>query len=92
MKVRFDHSYFDFNQASLVNKPFAELDRIVHFMIENLTIEIELGGHTYDRDSGIYNKELSQYRSDGVMFFLIYREAQGFRMIPIGYRESQLKL
>ena len=89
MKVRIDHIYFDFNKANLRDESFAELGRVVHFMIENPTIEIELSGDTDDRGSELYNEELSQDRSDAVMMFLIDREVQASRMISIGYVESQ---
>jgi len=88
-KVRIDHIYFDFNKAILRSASFTELDRVVHFMTENLSSEIELSGHTDNRGSDEYNQKLSQNRSDAVMAYLIKNNVSASRMTSVGYGESQ---
>ena len=85
VKVRIDHIYFDFNKATLRQESFTELDRVVDFMAENPTIEIELSGHTDNRGSDEYNKKLSQNRSDAVMGYLITNKINASRITSVGY-------
>lgn len=87
--VRLNHIFFDFDKATLRPESFPELDRVVEFMKQNPTIQIEIGGHTDSMGSDGYNQELSQGRAESVRTYLVDQGIDATRIVAMGYGESQ---
>src|SRR5690606_4445092 len=64
--VRLKNIYFDFDKTTLKRESFAEIDKVVDFLRQNPTVEIEISGHTDNKGSDEYNATLSQGRSEAV--------------------------
>ncbi|HEX8038669.1 MAG TPA: OmpA family protein, partial [Chryseosolibacter sp.] len=69
--VRLKNIYFDFDKTTLKNESFVELNKVVEFLKQNGTVEIEISGHTDNKGSDDYNQTLSQGRSEAVVNYII---------------------
>lgn len=87
--VRLKNIYFDFDKTSLKNESFVELDKVVDFLKQNSTVEIEISGHTDNKGSDNYNLTLSQGRSEAVVNYIISQGIDSFRLTAHGYGESK---
>ena len=70
-----------------VSKP--ELDKLVELMEEDITLEVEVSGHTDSVGSDAYNLRLSQKRADAVKKYLVDKGVKPERIRAVGYGESQ---
>ena len=89
LTVRLKNIYFDFDKTSLKNESFAELDKVVGFLKQNSSVEIEISGHTDNKGSDDYNQTLSQGRSEAVVNYIISQGIDSFRLTAHGYGESK---
>ena len=87
--VRLKNIYFDFNKTTLQEESYTELNKVVDFLKQNPSVEIEIAGHTDDKGSGLYNETLSQGRSQTVVDYIISQGIEGFRLSAHGYGESK---
>lgn len=87
--VRLKNIYFDFDKTTLKNESFPELDKVVEFLKQNGSVEIEISGHTDNKGSDDYNETLSQGRSEAVVNYLISQGVDSFRLSAHGYGEAK---
>lgn len=87
--VRLQNIYFDFDRTTLKDESFPELNKVVEFLKENETVEIEISGHTDNRGSDEYNVNLSQGRSQAVVDYIIGQGIDEFRLVARGYGETK---
>lgn len=87
--VRLKNIYFDFDKTSLKNQSFQELNKVVEFLKENPSLEIEISGHTDNKGSDEYNQTLSQGRSESVVSYIISQGIDSYRLTAHGYGESK---
>jgi OmpA-OmpF porin, OOP family len=87
--VRLKNIYFDFDKTTLKKESFTELNKVVDFLKQNSTVEIEISGHTDNKGSDEYNENLSQGRSQSVVDYLISQGIDSFRLSAKGYGESK---
>ena len=87
--VRLKNIYFDFDKTTLKNESFPELDKVVDFLKQNASVEIEISGHTDNKGSDDYNETLSQGRSEAVVNYVISQGIDSFRLTAHGYGESK---
>lgn len=78
------------NIPGFFNWRATELDKIVAYMNENPTIEIELGSHTDCRGSKASNEKLSASRAKASADYVKSRITNPKRIYGKGYGESQL--
>lgn len=76
-----------FDQGSAVLKPesLSELDKIVRFMQENPTSEIELSGHTSSEGDIALNKSLSYRRVSACKNYIVGKGIDTGRIIAVGF-------
>lgn len=89
LTVRLKNIYFDFNRTTLKPESFTELNKVVDFLNQNPTVEIEIGGHTDFVGTDEYNQKLSQGRTQSVVDYLVTQGIARGRLTPRGYGESQ---
>ena len=89
LTVRLKNIYFDFDKTSLKNESFTELNKVVDFLKQNASVEIEISGHTDNKGSDDYNLNLSQGRSESVVNYVISQGIDSFRLSAHGYGESK---
>jgi OOP family OmpA-OmpF porin len=89
LTVRLQNIYFDFDKTTLKNESFTELNKVVDFLKQNETVEIEISGHTDNKGSDEYNLNLSQGRSQAVVDYIIGQGIQDYRLSAHGYGEGK---
>jgi outer membrane protein OmpA-like peptidoglycan-associated protein len=87
--VRLKNIYFDFNKATLKPESFVELQKVVAFLNENPTVEIEIEGHTDSVGPDDRNQKLSQDRSQSVVDYMVSKGISGGRLKAKGFGESK---
>lgn len=87
--VRLKNIYFDFDKTTLKKESFVELNKVVTFLKDNASVEIEIAGHTDAKGSDEYNETLSQGRSQSVVDYLISQGIDSGRLTAHGYGESK---
>ena len=65
-----------------------ELDKVVDFLNNNSSVEIEIAGHTDSKGSDDYNLNLSQGRAQAVVDYLIGQGIDEYRLVAKGYGET----
>ncbi len=86
--VRLENIFFDFDKTTLKQESFIELDKVVDFMTENASLEIEIAGHTDSKGGDDYNLNLSQGRAQAVVDYIISKGIDEYRLIAKGYGET----
>lgn len=86
--VRLENIFFDFDKTTLKSESFVELDKVVAFLNDNPSVEIEIAGHTDSKGSDEYNLNLSQGRAQAVVNYLIEQGISEFRLVARGYGET----
>lgn len=76
---------FEFNKADFMPDAVFELNKLVRFLRENKTIEIEINGYTDNIGSTAYNIDLSIARAKAIEQFLIKNGIAGSRLQSYGY-------
>ena len=87
--VRLKNIYFDFDKTTLKNESFPELNKVVDFLKQNPSVEIEISGHTDNKGSDDYNQTLSQGRSEAVVNYISSQGIDSFRLTAHGYGEAK---
>ena len=86
-RIPLDYVYFEFDKDILREESTPQLQRILDFMVENPTVEIELDGHTCSLGSEDYNQRLSEKRAQAVRKFLVKQGVAGNRISSVGRGE-----
>jgi OmpA-OmpF porin, OOP family len=87
--VRLKNIYFAFDKTELKKESFVELNKVVDFLKQNSSVEIEISGHTDSKGSDDYNLNLSQGRSQSVVNYLVSQGIDSSRLTAHGYGESK---
>ncbi len=89
LTVRLKNIYFDFDRTTLKSESFVELNKVVDFLKQNETVEIEISGHTDSKGADVYNETLSQGRSQSVVDYLASQGIENARLTARGYGEAK---
>lgn len=81
--------FFDFDKYDLKEKSKPELQKIIRFLQENPTVHIEIGGHTDNAGSAVYNQQLSEKRAQAVYRYLVNAGIDMRRLSAKGYGASR---
>jgi outer membrane protein OmpA-like peptidoglycan-associated protein len=85
--ITLNNIFFDFDQATLREESFLELNRILPFFRKYPNLIIELGGHTDSFGSDAYNQKLSQDRARAVRSYILSQGIPNARVEAVGYGE-----
>ncbi len=88
-KVVLNHIYFDAGAWSIRDESIPELNRLLRFLVENLYLQIEIGGHTDSTGNAEEKDELSLRRAESVRDWMLREDIYGYRMSVKGYGMSQ---
>ena len=81
--------FFYLSKSTLRKESYVELDKLVSFLNENSTINIEIGGHTYSRGDAKSNKILSNDRAKSVYDYVIQKGIAKERLSFMGYGSTK---
>ncbi len=77
--------FFDFDSYSLREESFVELNALLELLQLNKSLRIEISGHTDNRGSNSYNKNLSAKRAKAVKEYLTSKGIDANRLQSKGY-------
>ena len=77
--------HFEFNKDKIRPESFPVLDAVVEVMQKNPEIKLEVQGHTDNKGSSKYNKDLSNRRAHSVMKYLVSHGVEMSRLTSHGY-------
>jgi flagellar motor protein MotB len=77
--------FFETDSYTLKKESRLELDKVVHLLMANPQIKIEIGGHTDNTGSTEYNQKLSENRARAVAEYLISSSVKADRITSKGY-------
>jgi len=77
--------HFEYNKDKIRPESFPILDAVVDVLNKNPDIKIEVQGHTDNRGSAKYNKDLSNRRSASVRKYLVSHGIPAERLTSLGY-------
>ena len=77
--------FFDFDKSTLKPESIMELEKVYDLMVANPEMKVELSGHTDNKGSAAYNKNLSMQRAQVVMNYLAKKGIKKSRMKAMGY-------
>ena len=80
--------FFDVDKYDLKEKSITELEKIVQFLVENPSIQVEISGHTDNTGNPSYNQQLSEKRARSVNNYLISKGISQERLTWQGYGSS----
>jgi outer membrane protein OmpA-like peptidoglycan-associated protein len=80
--------YYDFDKYNIRPDAALELNKLVVILLQNPSIEIELGSHTDSRGSDEYNQVLSQHRAESAVNYIVTQGIDPKRITAKGYGES----
>lgn len=81
--------YFAFNDSTLLDSSFTELNQLVTYMEQHPGLKIEVGGHTDDTGTDAYNQTLSEARARAVVNYLQQKGIATNRLTYKGYGRTQ---
>jgi outer membrane protein OmpA-like peptidoglycan-associated protein/tetratricopeptide (TPR) repeat protein len=84
-KAILNNIFFDVDKYALKEKSTSELQKIVRFLNSNPTIRVEIGGHTDNSGSDVYNRQLSEKRAMSVYDYLTAAGIDKKRLLLKGY-------
>jgi len=87
--IRLNNIFFETGKSILQPASFAELDRVVEFLIANPDIKIEIAGHTDNVGKVNYNLVLSNSRAKAVADYITTHGVSPDRITSRGYGMSK---
>ena len=89
--IRLENIYYDLDRSEIRPDAARELDKLVQILIDNPTINIELGSHTDSRADDEYNMKLSRRRAQAAVEYLVtVGGIDESRIVAHGYGETRL--
>lgn len=83
--TEFKNVVFASGKTNLLPESRLELDRVVSFLKQSPTVDIELDGHTDDVGSTAFNQRLSEARAKSVLHYLQQKGISASRMQARGF-------
>ena len=87
-KINLDNIYYEFDEFSLKKESLIEIKKFAKYLIINSNLKIEIGGHTDNIGSELYNHELSTKRAESVYNVLINFGVSSYQLTYKGYGYS----
>ncbi len=81
--------YFDFDKASFKQESYVELNKLETLMKQNMSLKVEIAGHTDSFGPDSYNKKLSLMRATAVRNFLMSKGIDVNRVVAAGYGDKR---
>ncbi|MFP4092202.1 MAG: OmpA family protein [Cyclobacteriaceae bacterium] len=89
-RIKFSNMKFDNGKAELKTEMFADLDKIIDFLLDNPDFKLVIEGHTDSDGNPELNLDLSQRRADAIKEYLVdFGSIASERVEAIGYGSSK---
>lgn len=80
--------FFEVGSFTLSAASYQELDKLVKYLIENISFDVEILAHTDDTGGESFNLQLSNLRANSVLEYLQDHSINNERLIARGYGET----
>lgn len=87
--ITLNNIFFDFDQATLKQESYPELNRIISLMNERTQMQIEIAGHADATGPEAYNLKLSQRRASAVATYLTSKGIVQSRIAVVFHGEKK---
>jgi len=89
-RLKFENMKFDNGKAELKTSMFADLDKMIDFLLDNPDFKLKIEGHTDSDGDPKFNLDLSQRRADAIKAYLVeFGKLDKERIEAIGYGSSK---
>jgi len=88
--IQLKNILYDLDKYFIREDAKPELNKLVRFMLDNPSVNVELGSHTDSRASNEYNQTLSQNRANAAVDYIVSKGIERSRIIAKGYGETIL--
>lgn len=88
--IKLANIYYAVGSAVIGNEASNDLEKLVRFLKDNPSVQIEIASHTDSKGSAANNSKLSQRRAEEVVNYLQRRGISIDRLAARGYGESRL--
>ena len=89
-RIQFSNMEFDNGKSDIKPEMFADLDKIINFLMDNPAIQLHIEGHTDSDGNPELNRKLSQDRADAIRSYLIdFGNVDAIRIQATGYGSSK---
>ena len=89
-RIQFSNMEFENGKADIKPEMFANLDKIINFLMDNPAIHLHIEGHTDSDGNPELNTKLSQARADAIRRYLIdFGKVDPVRVKATGYGSSR---
>lgn len=90
--VAFEGINFAFDKSNITSESEKILMDALNTLKNNNDVSVEIGGHTDNVGSDVYNQKLSLRRADAVKGWLVSKGISSDRLTSVGYGESRPKV
>lgn len=87
---KLENLYYDFDKYNIRPDAAVELDKLVSFLNQNTSVNVELGSHTDSRGTVAYNEKLAERRAASAVRYIRAKGIAKERIQARGYGETQL--
>jgi OmpA-OmpF porin, OOP family len=87
-RIKLSNIFFDFDKATLLPESEKELNKLADILEDYPHMEIEIGGHTDNVGTVVYNQKLSEQRAKAVVEYLIKKDTNQKKISYKGYGSS----
>ncbi|MCL2074193.1 MAG: OmpA family protein [Marinilabiliaceae bacterium] len=88
-KMTLENIFYETNSFQLLEHSKIELDALVKFLKENMTITVMIGGHTDNIGTATYNQTLSEKRAESVYKYVVSQGIDSKRLLFKGFGLTQ---
>jgi outer membrane protein OmpA-like peptidoglycan-associated protein len=89
-RIQFSNMEFDNGKSEIKPEMYADLDKIINFLMDNPNIQLHIEGHTDSDGNPELNRKLSQSRADAIRTYLIdFGSVAPDRIRATGYGSSK---
>ena len=89
-KLKFESVEFENGKADILPEMFADLDKIIDFLLDNPEFKVNIAGHTDSDGSSDMNMVLSQQRAAAIRDYIIqFGSIDEDRVTAVGYGDTQ---
>jgi outer membrane protein OmpA-like peptidoglycan-associated protein/tetratricopeptide (TPR) repeat protein len=88
-KVVLKNIFFETNSFELKEESTVELEKLIKFLNKNVSLKIEIGGHSDNVGSDETNQKLSENRAKSVVGYLVSKGISPSRLTTKGYGKSE---
>ncbi len=80
---------YEYDDANIMPESAAELEKLIQFLNDNKSLEVEIHAHTDNKGDDKYNMTLSQRRAESVVNYLVNSGIEKSRLTAKGFGETK---